>query len=397
MIAANNKNRILALLILIGSLAPLAADAYLPALSLLTNYFDTSEQMLKFSVTAYFIGFAGAQIIFGPLSDAYGRKKVILLGIVIGGLGALLCFSATSIYHFLIGRFILGIGMASGIPVARAVLKDLFTGVELSKAASSINMVFALMPFITPLIGAYLVSLYEWQKVFQLVFILAVFIFILAFIFLPETHQDADPSILEYKTLSQVFISVIKDKQVFIYGFSTFCAFGCAVTYMVSAPFIFINTLGLSMIEFGWLAGFITASYVIGGLINNRLTQKVSLDSIILFAFIGMLMASFVLAISLALWGPKLVPLIICVFFLMLASRMVFPNALAGAFSSATKQVGIISSVYGAYHTLGAVIASGIMSLLHFETSVSMALVLIGFSSLGLISFTLSRGISIFR
>lgn len=387
MIKTLNKNHVLVLLVLIGSLGPLAADAYLPAMSLLTEYFNTSDKMLKFSVTAYFAGFAGAQIIFGPLSDAYGRKKVILLGIGIGALGALTCFSAHTITQFYLGRFILGIGMASGIPVARAVLKDLFSGKALSEAASSINMVFALMPFITPLIGAYLASYYEWQKIFQLVFMLCILVFTLTYWLLPETNHQLDPSILKPKKLSGIFISVIKDRQVFIYGFSTLCAFGSAVAYMVCAPFIFLNTLGLSMIEFAWIAGLITVSYVIGGLLNNQLTKRFSLNEIILYAFVGMLISAISIGLSLIIWGPNLIAMIINVFFLMLSSRMVFPNALAGAFTSPQKEVGVISSVYGVYHTLGAVFASALIGLLDFDSSISMAIVMIGFAATGLFVF----------
>lgn len=382
-----SHKKILCLLIIIGSLAPLSADAYLPALSLLTGYFNVSDQMLKFSVTAYFIGFAGAQVIFGPLSDAKGRKKVILLGVGIGAVGALICFSAQTIWQFYLGRFVLGVGMASGIPVARAVLKDLFSGKELSEAASSINMVFALMPFITPLIGAYLVSLYEWQRIFQLVFILALIVFAFTYYFLPETNKSLNPSLLAPKNLLNAFIAVIKDKSVFVYGFSTLCAFGSAVAYMVSAPFIFLNTLGLSIIEFGWLAGLITLSYIIGGMVNNQLTKKYSLNRIILLAFICMLLASLSIGISLIVWQTNFWVMVINVFFLMLASRMVFPNALAGAFSTSKQETGVISSVYGLYHTFGAIIASALISLINFNPAISMALVMTGLSSVGLLVF----------
>jgi len=391
LLTVDKKNHILVLLILVGSLAPLAADAYLPALSLLTEYFQTSESMLKFSVTAYFIGFAFAQIIFGPLSDAKGRRKVILLGIVIGAIGAVICFSALSIWQFFIGRFILGIGMASGIPVARAVLKDLFTGVELSKAASSINMVFALMPFITPLIGAYLASFYAWQSIFQLLFLLTLFVLTLTYYFLPETNQKLDPKVIEPKHLCRLFIRVIKDKEVFTYGIATLCAFGCAVTYMVSAPFIFLNIFGLSMIEFGWLAGLITLSYIIGGFFNNWLLKYLSPNQVILWALIGMLLTGMSIYLSFKLFGPHLIIMSTNVFLLMLSSRMVFPNALAGAFSSPIKEVGVISSVYGVYHTLGAIIASGIIGILSFNPISAMAFTMIGFACLGLSSFYLNK------
>jgi len=384
-----NKNHVLALLVLIGSLGPLAADAYLPALSLLTTFFQVSDKMLKFSVTAYFVGFAGAQIIFGPLSDAYGRKKVILLGIAIGAFGAFVCFSALTIWQFYLGRFILGVGMASGIPVARAVLKDLFSGKSLSEAASTINMVFALMPFITPLIGAYLASYYQWQTLFQLVLLASILVFILTLLYLPETNKHLNPSILKPKNLSTAFINVIKDRQVFIYGFSTLCAFACATAYMVSAPFIFLNTLGLSMIEFAWFAGLVTLSYIVGGIVNNQLTKYLALDRIILLALIGMLLVAISISLCLMIWSVNLTLMIVNVFLLMLASRMVFPNALAGAFTSKQKEVGIISSVYGLYHTMGAILASAIIGLLSFDAATSMAWVLMGFSTLGLISFSL--------
>lgn len=386
-----NKKHTLVLLVLIGALAPLSADAYLPALSLLSDYFQTSDKMLKFSVTAYFIGFAGAQVLFGPLSDAYGRKVIILIGIGIGALGALICFLSHSIYSFYLGRFVLGIGMASGIPVARAVLKDLFDGKALSQAATQINMVFAVMPFITPLMGAYLATYFPWQSIFQMVFIACVTVFFLTFFYLKESNQELTPELLIPGNLSRAFIKVAQDKQVFIYGFSTLCAFACTTAYMVSAPYIFLNILGLSMIEFGWLAGLVTVSYLVGGMINNQLIKRFSSDHIIFMAFITLLFAAFSMAISLLLWGVQLLAMIITVFILMLASRMVLPNALAGAFTSKQKEVGIISSVYGLYHTMGAVLASGMIALLPVDAASALIWVLILFSGIGLIVFSISK------
>ncbi|WP_036181037.1 multidrug effflux MFS transporter [Marinomonas sp. MED121] len=391
MLVLHQKNQILALLILIGALAPLAADAYLPALSLMSDYFETSDSMLKFSVTAYFIGFALAQIVFGPLSDAKGRRKVILLGLLIGILGALICFVSQSIWQFLIGRCILGIGMASGIPVARAVLKDLFNGVELSKAASSINMVLALMPLIAPLFGAYLASYYQWQQIFQLVFALSLVVLVLTYYLLPETNPKIDPNILQVKPLLQTFIRVLKDRAVFTYSMTTLCAFGCAVAYMVSAPFVFLDVFGFSMIEFGWLAGLITLSYILGGFLNNYLLKKLSPDHIIFAALIGLLVTGLNIYLSIILFGPNLIIITLNVFLLTLSSRMVFPNALAGAFSSPIKEVGVISSVYGIYHTLGAIIASGIMSLLNINPISAMASTMIGFACFGIGVFYLNK------
>lgn len=193
------------------------------------------------------------------------------------------------------------------------------------------------------------------------------------------------------KTLFRAFLAVIKDKNVFVYGFSTLCAFGCAVAYMVSAPFIFLNTLGLSIIEFGWLAGLITASYLAGGIINNQLTKKLALDTIILIAFLCMLLAAVSISISLLFWETNFWVMVVNVFILMLASRMVFPNALAGAFSSSQQETGVISSVYGLYHTLGAVIASGLIGLISLNPAIGMALVMTGLSSLGLLIFCLCQ------
>lgn len=387
------RNRILILLILVGSLGPLSSDAYLPAISLMTNYFNVSDNAMKLSVSVYFWGFLVSQFIFGPLSDFIGRKKVILFGLLVGVIGSVLCFVAKEIETFYIGRFVLGVGMASGVPVGRAILKDVYEGKELARAASYLNMVFSLFPFLSPLIGAYIYTYFSWQMIFEIIFILIVFIFVFFFICFDETNRKLNKEIFKKEILMLETIKAIKNRNMIVYGLCTFCAFGSAVAYIVSAPYIFVKNFDFTIIEYSYLTALITFSYLIGGLVNSYMLKAFLMENIIKIAFLVMSLSSFYMILSYTFYGNNIYNVIVPILILMISSRLVFPSALSLAFAGGNNNSnGIMGSIYGFYHTSGAVFSTFIISVIDLEAIELMSLMTLFLSILGVFIIFLGKG-----
>ncbi|MFS8183439.1 MFS transporter [Pseudovibrio denitrificans] len=191
-----------ALLVTIG---PLSMALYTPALPTLAEAFGATEAVAKLTLTVYFAGFTLAQLLCGPLSDAFGRRPIILGFFSCYLLGSLLAWLAPNIEMLLLGRLIQGIGASSGIAVARAIVRDQFSGEAGARIMNLLAVMLGIGPAISPTIGALTLSAFGWQAIFVLMVAYAGFILLLTLTILPETNAyrdarlnsaEADPCVL---------------------------------------------------------------------------------------------------------------------------------------------------------------------------------------------------------
>jgi len=177
---------ITAYLLLLISLGYIVTDVYLPSLPALSSYFKASDNEIQTTLFSYLISFSLAPLIFGPLSDHIGRKKVLLWGVVIGTLATFGCLFAPNISWFIISRFIQGFGMGAVLIAARATASDLFTGKNLAKQMSRMTMLMPLILALAPSIGGLLQQNFQWRAVF--IFLIGYMLFILILVILtPES------------------------------------------------------------------------------------------------------------------------------------------------------------------------------------------------------------------
>jgi MFS family permease len=157
---------------LLATLGPISMSIYTPAMPELVQAFATTESMIKLTLSVYFGGFSVAQLIAGPMSDAFGRRKATLAFVGINLLGSLVCAFAPTVDWLLAGRLIQGIGASVGITVARAIVRDQFTGAEASRIMNLIGIMLAIGPAMAPTIGGLALVVFGWQAIF---FVLAGF------------------------------------------------------------------------------------------------------------------------------------------------------------------------------------------------------------------------------
>lgn len=191
-------------LILAIVVVEVATDIYIPTLSYLTQFFHTTEEAVNSSLSASLLGFSLAGPIFGPLSDAYGRKKLILLGLLIFSLASIACSYASSVESLIFWRFVQGLGSAGPAVLGWAILKDLYDGREAAHAMTNVGMAMTLSPAIAPLLGGYIASHFDWGWIFVVVGFAGGFALLLSLKFYPKPYSMKIASLSQFKVKSKL-------------------------------------------------------------------------------------------------------------------------------------------------------------------------------------------------
>ncbi|MCP3719715.1 multidrug effflux MFS transporter [Paraburkholderia sp. CNPSo 3281] len=264
---ANSPRFLLFLICLFASAGQLAIDIYVPALPAMARYFATSPQAIQSSVSVYLAAYALGQLIFGPISDALGRKRVLAFGLVIYTAGCLLSLAAPNLETFVLARCLQGFGIAATNLLAKAIITDSFVGTALMHAFTYMSITWGLAPIIAPVIGAHLQELFGWKAclVFLLVYSLVMWALLWRF---RETLRQ--PVHLEPRTLianaGKVLASPVFQSCFLAQGL----CYSILLVFNVVGPFMVQNTLHRPPTFFGYLALGIGLMYFLGGL-SNRL------------------------------------------------------------------------------------------------------------------------------
>lgn len=279
------------LLLLIG-LGYVATDIYLPSLPALGVYFEASDQDVQMTLFTYLLSFSFSPLLFGPLSDHYGRKKVILGGAFFALLATVSCLFASSIYWISAFRFLQGFGAGAVMIASRASVSDLFSGKELTRQTSIMTMLMPLILAVAPTIGGALEEYFGWKSVF---IFLAVFIVLVAGLvfFNKETIKHTSD-----KKVSQIFSTYrahLKNKLFVSFAVNFIIPALGFFSYLTVSPFLFQEIIGLSPFEYGKLALYVGATIIVTGYINLKLIHIYSLNAIIGFGSFLVLCAGIIL------------------------------------------------------------------------------------------------------
>ena len=184
-------------ILVLGSLTaigPFSIDMYLPGFPAIARDLHTDISHVALSLTSYFIGISFGQLVYGPLLDRYGRKRPVIVGLLIYIVAAVVCGLSPSIHWLVAARFLLAIGSCVGIVAARAIVRDLFPVNEIARIFSTLMLVLGISPIIAPTVGAYVADIYSWRLIFAVLGGIAILILIAVIRFLPES-RPADASI----------------------------------------------------------------------------------------------------------------------------------------------------------------------------------------------------------
>ncbi|EKO7625001.1 multidrug effflux MFS transporter [Campylobacter upsaliensis] len=370
------KFRLIFILALMSSIAPLSTDMYLPALSQVKQSFETSEFLTQLSLASFFIAFALGQLIYGPLSDVFGRKIPALVGIFLFMLSSLFCVIIDNIYVFIILRFFEALGGCAGVVIARAIVNDLF---ELKEAASifALMMVFnALAPMLSPSFGGFLIEYFSWHSIFATLFGLGILLFLLIFFALKESAPHLKRQKFSHKETLKSYRFVLKDKPFILYVSCASLVLAAMFAYITGSSFVFINFFGLSERDFGLLFGLNALGFVIFANINAKMVQKIPSEKILFYALIIMLISTLILFVN-SLIKPNFWLFELSIFTSIALLGFITPNTTTLAMARFKDHSGTASAVLGTSQFALAGVISFIVSAVGANTPVILALVML--------------------
>ena len=288
---------IILLLVCVGHLA---TDIYLPSLPAIASYFNVSTATVQITISAYLIGIASSPLIFGPLSDLRGRKKVILGGILVGLVATLCCSMAPNVYFLIVGRAMQGIAMGAIIVATRAIIPDCYSGKEMAKKITLVSMFMPLILSTAPILGGYLQEYFQWRAVF-LFLVLYLVMLLIIIPNMPETLKHIPQSKSSKQSPMAIiyfYKNLISNLPFMFYGMCSVIPMVGLFAYLTISPFLFQNVLGLSPSKYGMLSLYIGCSILTYGYINTKLIKHFPLNKLLfvgaaLIIFAGLLLLLF--------------------------------------------------------------------------------------------------------
>jgi DHA1 family bicyclomycin/chloramphenicol resistance-like MFS transporter len=268
------------LLASLSMISPLSIDTFLPSLPTIAQEYGNSDWKVQQIITAYLLPFACFSLIHGPLSDALGRRRVVIGGLVLYTAGSIGCFFAPSFGALLFFRVLQGLAAGIGPTVARAVVRDMFDGANAQKLMSSMMLVFSLAPAVAPVIGGWVHVSLGWRWVFGMLVVLGGVLMVVCTLLLPETHPPARRTPFKARVLIGNCWRVATGKAFFLLAISAALAIASLFIYIGSAPAIILKRWGLRETQFHYIfipvvLGFMLSSFVSGRMagVVERSTQ----------------------------------------------------------------------------------------------------------------------------
>jgi len=390
--------RIIAILCLISSLARFVLDSYLPSMPAISQSFAISDTQTQFTLTLYLLGFSISQLIYGPLSDRYGRRSIIIVGLGIFAFGNLMCAMANSLSILLVARLIAGVGAGSCGVLNRAIASDCFKGAEFSKAWSYTTTSLVITLCVAPVLGGYIQEIWGWRANFMLTTLFVAVVLSLIFKYLPETntHLHSQKSSLKLKDILQDYNTILASRTFLTGALCYTLAFSGLIAYFQVSPLLFINNFKLSPSEYGWCSLVIAANYLVGGMVVTKFATRMGTQVLLLigtfFLILGGLLMWLAYAFNYSGVSAVLFPAAVYV----IGARIVIPNAIAGAMEKLRHLNGSSSALIGCIQMLGSFVISLIIANFNNTTAFPLSLVLItmGILTLGISLLDMRRQIA---
>lgn len=372
------------------SLGNAGSTLYLPAMPVIAAHLGTNGAMMKLSLSLFLIGFAIAQVIYGPLSDALGRRINLLIGLVIFFIGSLISANAPGIDMLLIGRLMEGLGIGAANAVGYALLRDVYSGPQLTLQLGYMSLFVGVTPLVAPIIGGYLVSFIDWQACFYFLAIAAMILFIVKWHYLPETLALMDARACHPAVISKNFATLFKSKTYIGYAFATACAFSAVFTTGSMLPFLLVNQLHISVSIYGWIAGIPALGYMAGSFIGGKLAQTLELGKIIVVG-VSIQLIALAVGIGINMNYFNAYSLIAPLLVFMIGVGLVMPSGSSGAMAPFPKLAGSEAALLCASMFCFASFFTAIGSHLSESNPVSLFFLLMSMSLLTLLFLWIAK------
>lgn len=327
----------------LAMVGPFTIDTIFPGFVSLGRQFDVDATALQQVTSVYLLTFAAMSVLHGPLSDALGRKPVMLAGLLGYVVASVVCALAPSLGWLLVGRGLQGVFAGAATVVSRAVIRDLYSGAQAQRLMSQVMMIFAIAPAMAPIIGGWLLELGPWPVIFWFVALYALAVAVVMVLVLPETLDPADRVPLRIGPVLSGLWAVARSFVFVRLTVAMVATFGAYIFYVLAAPIVVVDLLGLGERDFWVLFVPLVGGMVVGSWISGRVAGRLSgpvlvdrtMVLVLVAASLNVLVATLAPRLPWVLVGPTLLGTAIGMAFpvLQLALLDLFPHRLGSAAS----------------------------------------------------------------
>jgi DHA1 family bicyclomycin/chloramphenicol resistance-like MFS transporter len=370
--------------------APLSIDMYLPALPELSDDLGASASAVQLTLTACLAGLARGQLVAGPLSDRFGRRRPLLAGVGAYTIASLLCSAAPTVWTLAGMRLVQGATGAAGIVIARAIVRDLHSGAAAVRFFSMLMLVTGLAPIFAPVIGGQILTVTSWRGIFVLLATIGAVLALAAAFGLRETLPSVRRREGGLRATARTLRALLADRRFTGYALASGLAFGAMFTYISGSPFVLQEIYGASPQLFSAVFAANSVGLVALGQLNGRLAGRVPADRMLRIGVTSMAISGAVLFAVVAIGGLPLAALLIPLWVLVSSMGLVFPNTTALALADHPEVAGSASALLGVLQFMIGAAAAPLAGIAGTGTAVPMGAVmaLLTLASVGALRLT---------
>ncbi|PGH54433.1 Bcr/CflA family drug resistance efflux transporter [Azospirillum palustre] len=335
------------LLTALVAFGPLSTDLYLPSLPTLVRVFGTDVATVQLTLSIFLVGFAVSQLVYGPMSDRFGRRPTLLVGVTIYLAASAVCAMTSSIDALIAARFFQALGACCGPVVARAVVRDVFGRDRAATVLAYMSMAMALAPAVGPMLGGVLTEWFGWRANFVLLTIFACGILAAVWSMLGETNAHRDEDALRPSRLAANYLLLLRNRGFLGYVLVVAFSYSGIFSFISGSSFVLIEQMHLTPAQYGASFGAVVLGYMLGTFLAGRLTPRLGGPRMIRMGTLlsmGGGLAGGVLALAGVL---HLLAIVVPVFLFILGTGLTLPNASANAVGPYATMAGLASSLLG--------------------------------------------------
>lgn len=354
----------------------LSTDIYLPAMPTMAVDLQGNAEL---TITGFLIGFAIAQLIWGPISDSIGRRIPLLIGMILFAIGSVGCALSQTMTEIVFWRVFQAFGACTGPMLARAMVRDLFNRTQSAHALSTLTIIMAIAPIVGPLLGGQIIKFSTWHSIFWLLAVIGILMF-LSLHWLPETLSQECRNKSSVLSAFSNYYRLLRNKEFMRYTLCVTLFYVSAYAFITGSPFIYINYFHVDSQHYGWLFSINIVGVMIVSFRNRKLVKRYSLDSLLKVTTTIAMTALLVLAVSVkaGFGGIYIIVAMVFVFFSM--NGIIAASATAAALDEAKDIAGSASALIGSLQYGSGIVSSLLLAAFQDGTPWSMAWVMVLFT-----------------
>lgn len=361
-----------AILTALVAFGPISTDMYLPSLPAMKLALGATVSEVQLTLSVFLAGFAVSQLIYGPLSDRFGRRPVLIMGIAVYGLASVACFLSTSIEALIMSRFFQAFGACSGPVLGRAIVRDVYGQERAAQVLAYMGSAMALAPAVAPMFGGYLQIWFGWEANFVVISIFAFILVILVGLLIQETNTQQNPDALKPARLVGNYMELLRHRDFLGFVLLNSFVFSGLFAFISGSSFVFVDVFGLAPNIYGICFGAVVCGYIAGTLIAGKKSRTLGGPRMLQIGSSLALLGG-VLVFSIALGGGfGAVSVVAPMFIFMMGVGIVMPNSMAGAIGPFPRMAGAASALMGFIQMTIAACVGVSVGILHDGTHIPM-------------------------